>query len=70
MLRTRDFFYVILLLYKVLVHPHQQRCVQFWSLHLKGMVELGDIWRRAAQAMKRREQLPYKERLESLGLLC
>lgn len=45
----------------MLVHPHEQHCVQFWSPHLKDTVELWDIWRRAAQAMKGREQLPYEE---------
>uniref|UniRef100_A0A674K523 Zinc finger CW-type and PWWP domain containing 1 n=1 Tax=Terrapene triunguis TaxID=2587831 RepID=A0A674K523_9SAUR len=64
--KTEDF---VMPLYKSMVHPYLEYCVQIWSPHLKkDILELEKMQRRATKMIRSMEQLPYEERLKSLGL--
>ena len=60
---------VLLQLYRVLVRPHLEYCVQFWSPYLrKDVVALGTVQRRFTRLILGMKGLTYEERLNSLGL--
>ena len=60
---------VMLQLYKVLVRPHLEYCVQFWSPYLrKDMLALEGVQRRFTRLIPELRGLAYEERLSRLGL--
>eukprot|EP00061_Rhincodon_typus_P001620 g15291.t1 len=64
--KSRD---VILQLYKSLVRPHLEYCVQFWSPHYrKGVEALEKVQRRFTRILPGMEGRSYEERLRKLGL--
>uniref|UniRef100_M3XHM8 Reverse transcriptase domain-containing protein n=1 Tax=Latimeria chalumnae TaxID=7897 RepID=M3XHM8_LATCH len=60
---------VILLLYRALVHPHLEHCVQFWSPRLRCDIEsIERVQRRATRLIEGMEGLNYSERLQKLHM--
>ena len=61
--------YVVLRLYKSLVRPHIQYCVQAWMPHLRKDIDLLErVQRRATRVIDEFRGLTYEERLRELGL--
>ena len=60
---------VLLKLYKTLVRPHLEYCVQFWSpYYRKDTIKLERAQKRLTRMLLGLDGLSYKERLDRLGL--
>ena len=60
---------VILNLYKTLVRPHLEYCIQAWRPHLvKDIEKLEEVQRRATKMIEECRGKSYKERIQMLGL--
>ncbi|XP_055492473.1 uncharacterized protein LOC129697841 [Leucoraja erinacea] len=60
---------VLLQLYRVLVRPHLEYCVQFWSPNLrKDILAIEGVQRRFTRLIPGMSGLSYEERLDKLGL--
>jgi hypothetical protein len=61
--------FIVKKLYKSLVRPHLNSCVQAWRPHLKKDIEvLEKIQKRATRMVDGYKGLEYEERLEGIGL--
>ena len=61
---------VILRLYKSLVRPHLEYCIQVWSPYLrKDIVLLEKVQKRATKMISEISHLSYEQRLKKLGLI-
>ena len=59
----------MLKLYKTLVRPHLEYCVQFWSpYYRKDIIQLERVQKRFTRMLPGLDGLSYKERLDRLGL--
>ena len=59
----------MLKLYKTLVRPHLEYCVQFWSpYYRKDIIKLERVQKRFTRMLPGLDGLSYKERLDRLGL--
>ena len=64
--RSRE---VLLQLYRVLVRPHLEYCVQFWSPNLrKDILAIEGVQRRFTRLIPGMSGLSYEERLDRLGM--
>ena len=60
---------MFLALYKTLVRPHMEYCFQAWSLYLRKDIDtLEKVKRRATKLVLDLRDLPYEQRLQTLGL--
>jgi hypothetical protein len=60
---------IMMRIYKTVVRPHLEYCVQAWSPHLKKDIEILErVQRRATKMVKGCQRLSYEERLEYCGL--
>ena len=60
---------LIIPLYKAIVRPHLEYCIQAWNPHLRKDVDmLEKIQRRATKLIPERRDLTYEERLKECGL--
>jgi len=60
---------VMLEMYRTLVRPQLEYCVQFWSPHyVKDVIALEGVQRRFTRMLHGMEHLNYEERLDRLGL--
>ena len=60
---------VLLKLYKTLVRPHLEFCVQFWPpYYRKDIIKLERVQKRFTRMQSGLDGLSYKERLDRLGL--
>ena len=60
---------VLLQLYRALVRPHLEYCVQFWSPNLrKDIIAIEGVQRRFTRLIPRMEGLAYDERMGRLNL--
>ena len=60
---------VLLQLYRVLVRPHLEYCVQFWCPHLrKDVLAIEGVQRRFTKLIPGMAGLSHEERLSRLGL--
>ena len=60
---------IILKLYKTLVRPHLEYCIQAWNPHLRQDIELLEkVQHRATKMIKGYQRLSYEERLIKCGL--
>ena len=60
---------IILRLYKSLVRPHLEYCIQAWNPHLKKGIELLErVQHRATKMIKGLRELSYEERLKRCRL--
>ena len=61
---------VVIRLYKSLVRPHLEYCIQAWRPHLvKDIMLLEQVQRRATRMIEECKGKSYEERLEILGLI-
>lgn len=60
---------IIRLLYKMVIGPNLEFCVQSWLPHLKkDTMEIIKVQKRASQLINKLWYLPYEERLQHLGI--
>ena len=60
---------LIVPLYKTIVRPHLEYCIQTWSPYLRNYIDMVDkIQRRATQLIPGLRDIRYEERLKECGL--